>query len=467
MLHNIVNYRSKKPTVLIVDDEQSIRDQLRWSLLDEYKVFDAANSEEALNHVKEYLPEIVTLDLMLSPNGKTFGELELLEKITSQSPESIIIVVTGREEKELAPKAIEAGAQDYFLKPFDIQELKTVIRRALWIRNLETSNRLRVFDAAQNNQYHEIMGKCPAMLQVFDVINRVSARDIDVIIHGESGTGKELVARAIHHFSSRAEHPLVAINCGAIPESLLEAELYGHEKGAFTGAHIQRKGKFEIANHGTLLLDEIAELSPTLQVKLLRFLQERVIERVGGRETIELDVRVIAATNKILEQEIKKGTFRDDLYYRLCVIRIDLPPLRERGEDISLLADYFLHKYAEDYGPKIRGFTTEAKNVMTEYFWPGNVRELENKIKRAVIMSTSHILNCDDLNIDLLDSTKRTLRERIKEVEKQSVEDSLFKNRGNVAKAAEGLQLNRTTFYNMVKRYGINVKKYRIPKTVN
>ncbi|MFQ5641430.1 MAG: PEP-CTERM-box response regulator transcription factor [bacterium] len=458
---------SPKPGVLIVDDEKAIRDQIRWSLLDEYQIFDASNSDEALTCVREHSPEVITLDLMLSPNGQVVDGLELLEKISNQSTQSIIIVITGREEKELALKAISAGAHDYFLKPFDLAELKTVIRRALWVHNLEAANKVRFFDAAESGRFHEIIGTCPAMLKIFDVINRVSSKDVDVIIQGESGTGKELVARALHYFSNRRQHPLVTINCASIPDNLIEAELFGHEKGAFTGAHIQRKGKFEIANHGTIFLDEIGDLSLNLQVKLLRFLQQRVVERIGGRESIELDVRVIAATNKILEQEIEKGAFRDDLYYRLCVIKIDLPPLRERGEDISLLADYMLYKSADEYGSKVRGFTIEAKNAMAKYSWPGNVRELENKIKRAAIMSESRVIDHEDLNLGLTDNTQKTLRERISEIEKQSLEEALFHNRGIVAKAADALKVNRTTFYEMVKKYDINIRKYRFPKTVS
>ncbi len=467
MTNKVSNNNNKKATILIVDDEKAIRDQMKWSLLDDYNIFEVADSDEAIKCVIEHSPEVIILDLMLSPNSNTIGGLELLETISHQYPESIVIIVTGREEREYAFRAIEAGAYDYFFKPFDVQELKTVLRRALWIRNIESCNKLRFLDAAENHHFHEIIAKCPAMLSVFDVINRVATKDVDVIICGESGTGKELVARAIHYLSNRRDYPLVAINCGAIPENLLEAELFGHEKGAFTGAHIQRKGKFEIADHGTIFLDEIGELSPNLQVKLLRFLQERVVERVGSREQFRLDVRMIAASNKILEQEIQDGTFRDDLYYRLCVIKIELPPLRNRGEDISILADYFLQKYAAEFRCKIRGFTIEAKKVLCQYSWPGNVRELENKIKRAVIMAKSHMLNTEDLNIQLLESTHKTLREKIAEVEKQSLTEALFANSGIVAKAADELKVNRTTFYEMINKYGINVKKYRPQKSIS
>ncbi|MFQ5771752.1 MAG: PEP-CTERM-box response regulator transcription factor, partial [bacterium] len=459
-MQNILqNSATRKNSILIVDDEDSIRNQLKWGLRSEYEVSDVGDSESALQIVREHPPDIITIDLMLSQNGRTVSGLDLIEKVSIQSPNTIIIVITGHQEKELALKAIEAGAHDYFLKPFNIEELKTIIRRRIHIHKIENANKLRFFNRAKKNQFHEIIGKCPAMLKVFDSIKRVGSQDVTVLIHGESGTGKELVAQAIHHFSNRNERPIVTINCGAIPETLLEAELFGHEKGAFTGAHIQRKGKFEIANHGTIFLDEIGDLSPTLQVKLLRFLEERTIERIGGREPIEIDVRVIAATNKMLEQEIKNGNFRGDLFYRLCVIKIDLPLLKDRGEDILLLADYFLSKYSSEYHSKVRGFSLEVREVFRKYSWPGNVRELENKIKRAVIMAKSRLLNPEDLNIDLQEcSNRNSLREMVMKFEKHYLQETLIRNGGNVAKAAEELMLNRTTFYDMVKKYGINLQ---------
>ena len=451
-----------KSSILIIDDEKTVRDQLSWSLRDEFTVFLAAGADEALACIQEHNPDVVTLDLNLSVNGNSTEGFDVLDSILNESSSTLVIVVTGLEDKEYALKAINAGAHDYFLKPFDIDELRTIIRRSLSKRKLEEKNKLRFYDTAKRNQFEEIISKCPAMMNVFDTIRRVAPKDVNVLIYGESGTGKELVARAIHNLSHRHMHPLVVINCGAIPDNLLEAELFGHEKGAFTGAHILRKGKFEIANHGTIFLDEIAELSLPLQVKLLRVLQEKTIERVGGRELIELDVTVITATNKNLEEEIKKGSFRDDLFYRLCVIKIDLPPLRDRGDDISLLSEYFLTRSVEEFKSKVRGLTIEAKSDLLKYNWPGNIRELENEIKRAVIMSQAIFIQSEDLNLQINNAVpRRSLRERVAEVEKQSIEDALSHSRGNLTKAANELQINRTTFYDLVRKHEISTKKYR------
>jgi two-component system NtrC family response regulator len=310
-------------------------------------------------------------------------------------------------------------------------------------------------------RFHDIIGSCPQMMKVFDVVDRVATTNATVLIFGESGTGKELVAKAIHRQSLRRTNPFMPINCGAIPENLLESELFGHEKGAFTGALERRKGKFELADGGTIFLDEIGELSPTLQVKILRFLQEREIERVGGRESIELDVRIIAATNKDLEREMEKGGFREDLFYRLSVVSISLPLLRDRGEDIVLLANSFLGHFNKEYGKNIKAFSSEAISQLQNYRWPGNVRELENRVKRAVIMARSNRIVPDDLELQMLEKGGRlTLRESKDRMERKLVREALLRNRGNISRSSRDLGVSRATLYDLLEKHSISREEY-------
>jgi len=455
------NAKVMKPKLLIVEDDEDLRTQMKWSLAQDYEVFQAEDRPSALEVLsKEKLP-VVTLDLGLPPHpeGVEEGFLALAEMIEQDSLAKVIII-TGQGEKENALKAIGQGAYDFFCKPIQINELKVVLSRAFHLSQLEMENR-ELQQQLREKWFEGMLGTGPRMQEVFSSIRKVSTADVPVLIVGESGTGKELVAGAIHRQSSRRESPFVAINCGAIPENLLESELFGHEKGAFTDAHIQRKGRFETAQGGTLFLDEIGELSLPLQVKLLRFLQEQKIERVGGREEIFIDARVLAATNKDLKQAISEGKFREDLYYRLGVVTIQLPPLREREEDILVLATALLQRYAGENRKKITGFTKQAMRAIEAHNWPGNIRELENRIKRAVIMAEGSKIAPDDL--ELASQYKKYERGGLKEareaLERDFIERSIAKNKGNLTQAASELGLSRPTLYELMEKLGIAKEK--------
>jgi len=452
-----------KGTILVVDDEEGIRTQLKWALSDEYRVILAGDADKAMELLQKERPNLVALDITLSPYEGDMDGLEILQNIIRFDPTIKVIMITGNDKKDLALRSIQLGAHDFYQKPINIEEFKIIVKRALYIQKLELENRALFLKLQKERRFRDIIGNCPQMIEVYNIIKKVSTTDATVLIYGESGTGKELVARAIHYQSTRKDRPFITINCGAIPENLLESELFGHEKGSFTGAYFQKKGKLELANEGTIFLDEIGELTPALQVKILRFLQEREIERVGGKHPIQLDVRIIAATNRDLKQEIEKGTFRRDLYYRLSVITISLPPLRNRGDDILLLANSFLTQYSREYGKRIRGFTPEAIERMREYAWPGNVRELENKIKRAIIMAEGSLIYPEDLDLDLGEgTTRRSLKELVNELEEKCVREALKRNRGNISRAARELGINRPTFYELMHRFKINRKEYKL-----
>ncbi|MGH7393553.1 MAG: PEP-CTERM-box response regulator transcription factor, partial [Candidatus Rokuibacteriota bacterium] len=372
------------PRLLIVEDDEAISLQLKYALRDEFTVDFAEDRLQALAAVRAAVPEVVLLDLGLPPSPDNAAEgLKAIEELLGLAPRPKIVVLTGNTEREHALRSIELGAFDYHSKPVDIDTLRVILRRAVYLHGLERESDTGIRDREKAIRFEEILGTTPSMRSIFTIIQRVAKTDATVLIEGESGTGKELIARAIHQRSRRHAASFSAINCGAIPETLLESELFGHEKGAFTGAHIQRKGKLELADQGTLFLDEIGELSLLLQVKLLRFLQERTIERVGGRESIHLDLRVIAATNQDLKAQLQRGLFRQDLYYRLSVVTIDVPPLRERGEDILLLASAFLRQASRQDRRRVR-FSQDAVRALMTYPWPGNIRELENKVSRAL-----------------------------------------------------------------------------------
>ncbi len=448
-----------KDLVLVVDDDEGIREQLKWSLSEDYEILLASYVSEAMEQVTEKRPDLVLLDIGLSPSPGDEEGMELLKQMVKSDPKLKVIMITGKEGRELALKAIELGAHDYFQKPIDIDDLKVIIKRALYVQKLEKENEVLFRRLEEEKRFEDLLGSCPQMLDVYEVIKRISATDATALVYGESGTGKELVARAIHYRSPRKGKPFVTINCGAIPENLLESELFGHEKGSFTGAHIQRKGKFEIAHGGTVFLDEIGELSSNLQVKLLRVLQEREIERVGGNLPIQLDVRVIAASNKNLDEEMDKGNFRQDLYYRLGVISVSLPPLRERGDDIILLAKSFLSRFSRDYSKRIRGFSPEAIRAMMEYRWPGNVRELENKVKRAIIMADGNVIQAQDLDLKFRPRMgDLSLREAKEKVEEEFVREALAVNKWNISKAAEELGVSRPSLYDLMAKYGVEKK---------
>lgn len=451
----------EQSVVLIVDDEDGIRSQIKWALADEYRVLDAHTADETIEIIKRENPNLVTLDITLSPYGDLDG-IRVLETIVHYDPRIKVIMITGHDEKEIALKAIQLGAHDYYQKPINLEELKTIINRALYIQKLELENELLTRKLQHEKQFRDILGNSPQMLDVFDTMRKVLTTDVPVLISGESGTGKELVARAIHYQSARRDKPFIPINCGAIPENLLESELFGHEKGSFTGAYYQKKGKFELADQGTAFLDEIGELSIPLQVKLLRFLQEKEVERVGGKGPIQVDVRILAATNKNLEEEIAAQNFRSDLYYRLSVIAIELPPLRERGDDILLLAQSFLTKYSQEYDKKAYNFDALAIKKMLHYKWAGNVRELENRIKRAVIMSQKSLISSEDLGFtDEAPINQESLIEVVDSVQKKYINMALNRTKGNISQAARELGISRVTLYDLLSRFNIEVNYYR------
>ncbi|MGE4580683.1 MAG: PEP-CTERM-box response regulator transcription factor [Desulfuromonadales bacterium] len=452
--------------LLVIDDNSEILKQLRWGLGKDYKVLFAADGQEAMDLFAKNEPKVVTLDLGLppDPDGSEEG-FRCLLRMLQQAPATKVIVITGRGEQEVALKAIQLGAYDFYHKPIDLNELKVILSRAFHLAALEAENRQlqSALVAEQNTQ--GIFGQCPPMQEVFTTIRKVATTNVSVLVLGESGTGKELVARAIHSESLRAKAPFIPINCGAIPENLLESELFGHEKGAFTGAQGRVHGKVEYAHGGTLFLDEIGELSAPLQVKLLRFLQDGVMQRVGGREDIAVDVRMIAATNVDIEKAIASGAFREDLYYRLGVISMSLPPLRERGDDILLLANLFLHRYSDSFQKKVRGFNVAAINQLQAYAWPGNVRELENKVKRAIIMTDGPLINPVDLGFEESAGNREpevktagmSLKEAKDRVERQMVLAAIEQEQGNIAKAAETLGISRPTIYDLMKKHGLHV----------
>ena len=350
-----------KSKILIVDDEEWIRNQLKWSFSNDYNLFSASDISSVKKIMAQEKPDLVLLDISLTPDIGTGTEgITLIQYILEIDKTVKIIMITGNDTRENARKCVALGAYDFYSKPIDIEEIKVSVKRALYIQSLERENERLQSDLKKAYEFKDIICDCKKMTEILDMVRRVSTSDATILIHGESGTGKELIAKALHYNSNRKDKPFITINCGAIPENLLESELFGHEKGAFTSAHIQRKGKLELAQNGSVFLDEIAELPTHLQVKMLRFLQEKEIERVGGRESIPLDIRIIAATNKNLVEEIKKETFREDLYYRLNVISIFLPPLRDRNDDMIILANHFIKKFNRDIRSNIIGFTDDA-----------------------------------------------------------------------------------------------------------
>ncbi len=450
--------------LLITDDSDEIRTQLKWGLGKEYSVLLAKDGKESVALFKENAPRVATLDLGLPPheNGTEEG-FRCLQEMLRQNPAAKIIVITGNDQRENALKAIQMGAYDFYQKPINLEELRVIIRRAFHLSAIEEENRsLHTVLERQTSQVGGMIGQCPEMQEVFSTMRKVASSDASILVQGESGTGKELVARGIHLMSPRKDGPFVAINCGAIPETLLESELFGHEKGSFTGAHAQVQGKVEYAHNGTLFLDEIGELPALLQVKLLRFLQDKTIQRVGGREDVVVNTRILAATNRDLVKETGEGRFREDLYYRLGVVLIKVPPLRDRKGDLVLLATYFLKRYRELQNKKVRGFNSAAIECMETYAWPGNIRELENKIQRAVILSEGPLIEPHDLGFDVkpmdqrtVNPDVRTLKDAKERVEKEMAALALDKHAGNIAKAAEELGVSRPTLYDIMKRHGL------------
>ncbi len=450
----------KKPKILVVEDDESIRTQMKWALVEDYEVFLAMNAGKAMEVVNTHNPPVVILDLGLPPHPEDTEEgFNLLQGILQNAPTTKVIIVTGNSDKSSALRAISMGAHDFFTKPIDIDELKAILKRVYYVSTLE-----REYSTLQKRlegyAFVEIVGTSHIMQEVFSTISKVATTDVPVLITGESGTGKELVARAIHNRSLRADKPFVPINCGSIPETLVESELFGHEKGAFTGAHIRRKGRIDMAEGGTLFLDEVSELSLPMQVKFLRFLQDHKIERVGGREIIEVDVRVIAATNRDMKQLVSEGRFREDLYYRLAVVTIDVPPLRDRGEDIILLAKTFLERFSGEKG-RPKSLSKDAIDSIISYNWPGNVRELENRMRRAVVLAEGTSVTARDLGFapeghSVVDLNLRRARE---ELDRRYINMAIMKHNGNISKAAEELGLSRPTLHHLMKKYNIKLER--------
>lgn len=445
-----------KPTLLVVEDDLGLQKQIRWAL-DGYDVQLAADRETALNQIRRFEPAVVLLDLGLPPFPDSAEEgLATLQQILSIAPSTKIIVVTGNQDRVNAVKAISLGAYDFYHKPFDPQILDMIIARAFRVHGLEQENRA-LQQQRPGEVMHGIITSAPSMVQVCRTVEKVAPSDATVLLLGESGTGKELLARALHRFSNRAGERFVAINCAAIPEALLESELFGYEKGAFTGAAKQTIGKIEYASKGTLFLDEIGDLPQPLQAKLLRFLQERVIERLGGRGEIPVDVRVIGATHQNLENLIQNGSFRQDLYYRLSEISVVIPPLRDRQGDAALLAHAFLEKFSAQQSRTLKGFTAEAIETIETYLWPGNVREMENVIKRAVIMAEGAQITAQDLglNASKAESEPLNLRQVREEADRRAVIRALGRTNGNIVQAAELLGVSRPTLYDLINRCGL------------
>ncbi len=453
----------KRPSLLIVEDQEGISSQLRRALSDEYDVAVAGDGTMAIRLFDESRPDLVTLDLGLPPEPRGVGEgMRVLARILGKNPGTKVVVVTGADEADAALMAIRLGAFDFYQKPIALDELRLILKRAAHIQRLERLNESRDEAPGVGAGLGDLVGGSPPMLELFELIRRIGRSSSTVLVIGESGTGKELIARAIHEGSTRKDGPFVAINAGAIPETLLEAELFGHEKGAFTGAHARRVGRVERAHGGTLFLDETGELPPMVQVKLLRFLQEREIERVGGRDVIPVDVRVIAATNSDLEKAIADGRFREDLYYRLKVVTIRVPPLRERGEDIPLLANAFLKRFREEAGAgRIRGFSPEALAALQAYVWPGNVRELENRVQRALVVASGSLITPADLELESASHEELTLRSARDRIERKLVIEALVRCRGNVTQAAKEIDVTRPTFHALMNKFGLRTEDFR------
>lgn len=447
--------------LLIVEDDPGLLNQLKWCF-EGYDVYTAENRVDAIAELRRHEPAVILQDLGLPPKPEGVEEgLATLAETLKLAPYTKVIVVTGNGDQENALTAVAQGAYDFYEKPVDTDTLKLLVDRAFNISELEGENR-RLQNKVNESPLDGIIAASEAMLAVCRMIEKVAPTDVTTLLLGESGTGKELLARALHRLSPRSEQNFVAINCAAIPENLLESELFGHEKGSFTGAHKQAIGKVELASGGTLFLDEIGDMPIALQAKMLRFLQERVIERVGGRQEIPVDVRVVCATNQSPEILIKEGLFREDLYYRVSEITINIPPLRDREEGRLILARNLLQKYTKLQKRAINGFADDAVVAIEAYRWPGNVRELENKIKGAVIMADGKMVTAADMGIsgDEDEAESLNLREVRQHAESKAIRVALTKNYGNISKAAEMLGITRPTLYDLLSKYGLSSDSY-------
>ena len=445
-----------KPTLLIVDDDEDIRTQMKWALAADYEVATAEDRAGATAQFTSSRPAVTLLDLGLPPRPSDPEEgLAALSSILGIDPLAKVIVVSGQSDKDNALRAVGNGAYDFLCKPVEMDELKRVVQRAVYVAELEQEYRA-MQEAAGPESFEDILGASQPMQAVFNFVRKVAPTNAPVLILGESGTGKEMVAQALHR-QSLQNGPFIAINCNAIPENLLESELFGHERGAFTGAHTLRKGHIESAAKGTLFLDEIGELPPAVQVKLLRFLQEKRFQRVGGRQEIHSDARVIAATNVNLQESVASGKFREDLYFRLAVVVVKVPALRERGNDVALMAKEFLRRYGVQNGKPRLTLAPDALRALSRYEWPGNVRELQNRVQRASIMAEGKRVTANDLELSevLTDLPPQTLREAREGVEREMVQHALRRHRGRIATAAIELGISRPTLYELMEKLGI------------
>jgi two-component system NtrC family response regulator len=451
-----------KYKILIVEDNEALRRQLKWTIGGNYTILEAEDRDSAFLRLRER-PDIVLLDLHLPPEPESPKcGIEVFERMKSLTHPSLVIVITGDEDRQLAYRLIEEGVFDYLIKPIDFDELNVILKRALSRIQLEREISLLRRELLSGMRYEDLIGKSPEMKRIFDEIERVAPTDANILILGESGTGKELVARAIHRRSKRRKNPFIPVDCAAIPENLIESELFGYEKGAFTGASKSKPGRFELADGGTLFFDEVGNLPLSTQVKLLRFLQEREIFRLGGKNPIKLDVRVVAASNQNLEELCEKKLFREDLFFRLNTITIKIPPLRERREDIPLLAEHFLRKYSKLYGKGIKSFSEKALLLLLEYEWPGNVRELEHTVERAVVLSSGSWIKPEDIEFTKLKTQREErlslpidLKETLSNLEREMVEKALKEAGGNREKASELLKIDLHQLKYLIKKYKI------------
>src|SRR5687768_2762576 len=445
-----------KPKLLIVEDDEGLQRQLRWAY-DDYEVLVASDRDAAINLVRSTEPAVVTLDLGLPPDPDGVSEgFAALENILTLKPDTKVIVASGHGARESALRAIASGAYDFYHKPVDIDQLGLIVRRAFQLHEIESENRRLESQVSENRTVLGTMiTAAPEMMKVARTIERVANAAVSVMLLGASGTGKELLAKGLHQASGRRAGAFVAINCAAIPENLLEAELFGYEKGAFTGAIKTTEGKIELAAGGTLFLDEIGDVPLPLQVKLLRFIQERVIERIGGRKAIPVDTRIVCATHQNLEEMIQAGTFREDLFYRLAEVVVKIPSLAERHGDATLLAKHFLARFAREMNPSVKGFSPGALAAINSWAWPGNVRELENRIKRATIMSEGKLVTTEDLDLpdrdgDALPVNLKSAREA---ADRRAIRRALAETENNISGAAKLLGISRPTLYDLMKQY--------------
>lgn len=450
-----------RPKLLIVEDDEGLQRQLRWAY-DDYDVVVAGDRPTAIDMLLAEEPDVVTLDLGLPPDPDGVSEgFATLSEILALKPDTKIIVASGHGARESAMRAIASGAYDFYQKPVDIDELGMIVRRAFHLHAIEADNRrLCSLPTDDARVLGGMITAAPEMLKVARTIERVANADVSVMLLGASGTGKELLARGVHQASSRKHGAFVAINCGAIPENLLEAELFGHEKGAFTGAVKTTEGKIELAQGGTLFLDEVGDIPLPLQVKLLRFLQERVIERIGGRKSIPVDTRIVCATHRNLEEMIAEGSFREDLYYRLAEIVVRIPMLAERPGDAVLLAKHFLKSFAATMNPAVKGLSPDALSAIDRWTWPGNVRELENRMKRAVIMADGKLVTASDLDLeggDAEDGDQINLKAVRDGADRKAIRRAIARTEGNISNAAKLLGISRPTLYDLIKQHGLRV----------